>query len=82
MPHKWTFSSILIIIVSFLSLFLVGFKLTLNKTPTEVYGVYLEGKKIGAVKSKESFEDYINIQEEKWIVSMRLPRLPVAIKPF
>lgn len=65
MPHKWTFSSILIIIVSFLSLFLVGFKLTVNKTPTEVYGVYLEGKKIGAVKSKESFEDYINIQEEK-----------------
>lgn len=62
---KWTFSSILIIIISFLSLFLVGFKLTKNTPPEEVYAVYLEGKKIGTVKSKEEFETYINNQEEK-----------------
>ena len=48
-----------------LSIFLLGFKLTTNKEPYEVYNVYLDGKKIGTVKSKEDFEKYINVQEEK-----------------
>ena len=49
---------------SIASIFLLGFKLTSNKNPVELYNVYLEGKKIGTVKSKNDFEKYINKQEE------------------
>ena len=59
---KWTFSIITVVIISILSIFLLGFKLTINKTPSEVYAIYLEGKKIGVVKSKEEFDEYINVQ--------------------
>ena len=62
--NKWTFSIILVVTLSVLSIFLFGFKLANNKTPTELYAVYLEGEKIGVVKSKEAFEEYINDQEE------------------
>ena len=62
---KWTFSIIMVIILSIASIFLVGFKLTTNKTPEEVYAIYLEGQKIGTVKSKDEFNTYINEQEEK-----------------
>ena len=56
---------ITIVILAILSIFLLGFKLVPNKTPKEVYAVYLNGKKIGVVKSKENFDKYINQQEEK-----------------
>ena len=56
---------ILIVILAISSIFLLGFRITKNKTPNEMYVVYLEGKKIGTVKSKEEFNNYINIQEEK-----------------
>ena len=62
---KWSVSIIFILILSILSIFLLGFKLTINKTPNEVYAVYVEGKKIGVVKSQEEFNEYINMQEEK-----------------
>lgn len=65
MNNKFSFGIIVVIVLSVLSIFLLGFKLTANKEPMEVYNVYLDGKKIGTVKSKEEFEDYINIQEEK-----------------
>lgn len=65
MNNKWTIGIITIIILSILSLFLAGFKLTTNKEPVEVYNIYLDGEKIGTVKSKEEFEKYINTQEEK-----------------
>ena len=65
MNKKWTFSVILVVILSTLSIFLLGFKLITNRNPHEVYNVYLEGEKIGVVKSKEAFEAYINSQEEK-----------------
>ena len=56
---------IFIVLISILSIFLLGFKLTENKTPQELYAIYLEGEKIGTVKSKEEFNEYINLQEEK-----------------
>lgn len=62
---KWTFSIISVVIISILSIFLVGAKLTTNKSPKEVYAIYLEGQKIGVVKSKEEFNTYINTQEQK-----------------
>lgn len=64
MKGKLNIGIIIIVILSILSIFLLGFKLTPNKSPQEVYGVYLNGKKIGTVKSKEDFDNYINKQEE------------------
>ena len=65
MKNKWTVGIITIVILSILSLFLAGFKLTTNKEPIEVYAVYLDGEKVGTVKSKDDFENFINLQEEK-----------------
>jgi len=62
---KITFNIIIITILSITSIFLLGFKYIENRTPNEVYAVYLQGKKIGTVTSKEEFNNYINIQEEK-----------------
>lgn len=63
--NKMSVSLILVIIISIASVFLLGFKLAKNKTPNEMYAIYLEGKKIGTVKSKDDFNKYINNQEEK-----------------
>ena len=63
--NGWTFSLVLVVILSISSLFLLGFKMTKNKTPYEMYAIYLDGKKIGTVHSKEKFNAYISEQEEK-----------------
>ena len=63
--NNWSVGLILVVIISISSIFLLGFKLTKNRTPNEFYAVYLEGEKIGIVSSKEEFNNYINIQEEK-----------------
>jgi viroplasmin and RNaseH domain-containing protein len=58
-------SLIIVVILSISSILLSGFSLTKNKTPNEHYVVYLNGEKIGTVASKQSFNDYINVQEER-----------------
>ena len=63
--NKWSFSLIIVVVLSISSIFLLGSKLTQSKTPNEFYAVYLDGKQIGVVKSKEEFNKYINTQEEK-----------------
>ena len=65
MKTKINLNIILVVVLTISSIFLLGFKLTQNKTPNEMYAIYLEGKKIGTVKSKDSFNEYINKQEEK-----------------
>lgn len=62
---KLSFSIVLVVVLSIASIFLLGAKLTKNRTPNEYYAIYLEGTKIGTVKSKEEFNEYINKQEEK-----------------
>ena len=64
MNNKSILSIIVTVIISLFSIFLLGFKLTANKTPHELYNVYVDGKKIGVVKSKKEFETYVNKQEE------------------
>ena len=64
MKNKITFGIITSVLLSIISIFLFGFKLTTNKTPHEMYAVYLNGKKIGVVNSKEKLDEYINRQEE------------------
>ena len=63
--QKMSFKMLLVVILLIATVFLLGFKLNENKTPNEYYAIYLDGKKIGTVKSKEEFNKYINIQEEK-----------------
>lgn len=45
--------------------FLLGFHKSINSEPSVVYAVYLDGKAIGTVASKVSFEDFINDKEEE-----------------
>jgi len=63
--NKWTISIITSILLAVSSIFLLGFKLVSNRNPHEVYAIYIDGSKIGAVKSKESFDNYINEKEEQ-----------------
>jgi len=63
--NKWTISIITSILLAVSSIFLLGFKLVSNKDPHELYAIYVDGAKIGTVKSKESFDNYINEKEEQ-----------------
>lgn len=57
----------LIVFCIFLSVFVLVLTFTTSGTsePTAVYTVYLDGKSIGSVSSKESFNDYVNSKEEE-----------------
>ena len=56
-----------IIFATLLSLILVLFQGNNKKDaiPVVAYRVYLEGKDIGLIESREKLEEYINIQQEK-----------------
>ena len=57
----------LIVFCIFLSVFVLVLTFTTYATsePTAVYTVYLDGKFIGSISSKESFNDYVNSKEEE-----------------
>ena len=65
MKNRIRLGTIIIVLLAISSIFLLGFKLVPNRTPQELYAVYLNGNKIGVVKSKTDFDNYINMQEEK-----------------
>ena len=65
MQNKLKAHHIMLIIVISLTIFLLGFTEKTNKNPTDVYKVFVDGKIIGTIVSKESFEEYVNLQEEK-----------------
>ena len=52
---------IMIVLSAFLS---VGFSFKI-KAPKTVYRVYLKGKSLGIIKSKESLENYINKKQKQ-----------------
>ena len=59
---------IILIIVGILSGLIVTYAKYSNekgRIPTEGYRVYLEGKSIGLIKSKDELNEYINLQQEK-----------------
>lgn len=60
----------------FLSVFVLVLTFTTYATsePTAVYTVYLDGKSIGSISSKESFNDYVNSKEEELKRNMMLIR--------
>ena len=63
--NKWGFGIIVSVIVLSLFIFLLGFNSSFKGEPGVVYTVYLDGKSIGAIASKDSFEEYINKKEEE-----------------
>lgn len=65
MDNKWTVSSVSLIIFISIAVILLGFKDLNNEIPMEAYTVYLDGEKIGVIKSKEEFENYINEKEQQ-----------------
>ena len=56
----------LIFLIVFLSfvIFFMNYKIN-NLEPTTLYTVYLDGKHIGNIESKDSFDEFINSKEEE-----------------
>ena len=52
------------LIISFGIVYMTNRPLT-NKEPISCYRVYLEGKSLGLITSKDELNDYINKQQEK-----------------
>lgn len=54
---------LLSLLISFVIILLIGIN-SINKTPGEVYKVYIDGNFIGAIKSKSALERYINNEQK------------------
>ena len=61
--NKWGIGVIVFVIVISLCVLMFAFKSNLDLEPSVVYTVYLDGKSIGTIESKDSFEEYINNKE-------------------
>ena len=57
------FKILVFIVVLFTFIFSTGYT-TINPKPKTVYRVYLSGKSLGLIKSKKSFENYVNEQQK------------------
>ena len=62
---KWNFGLIVMVVVISFSIFLLGFTMNISNDPVICYTVYLDGKFIGIISSKEDFENFINTKEEE-----------------
>ena len=65
MHNRLKIHHIMIIIIISLTILVLGFTDKINKNPKDVYKVFIDGKIVGTIASKEEFEKYVNIQEEK-----------------
>ena len=63
--NKFKLSYILVIILISVLVFCLGFTSYSNKEPISVYKVYIDGKIIGTVASKEEFNQFINTKEKQ-----------------
>lgn len=62
---KWSIGLIISTVLISFSILLLGFTSKLNSDPVISYTVYLDGKSIGSISSKDSFEAFINSKEEE-----------------
>ena len=62
--NRWSASLVSVLLLCVASSFVFGFTKSFNTVPQEVYTIYLDGEKIGVVKSEDEFLDYINTKEE------------------
>lgn len=63
--NRMGFGLILMIFFVSLAIFVLIFTGKINRSPKVVYTVYLDGKSIGTIASKDSFDDFINEKEEE-----------------
>ena len=63
--NKLGFGLILFVIFLSFSIFVLSYINYTNREPSVVYTVYLDGKSIGTIASKDEFEKYINDKEEE-----------------
>ncbi len=61
---EFRISYFIVIILIGILVFCLGFTSYQNKTPHQVYQVYIDGEIVGTVSDKEEFETFINEQEE------------------
>ena len=62
---KWSFGLITFIIIISISILLLVFTNEKSNEPHVLYTVYLDGKSIGNIASRDSFESFINVKEEE-----------------
>ena len=62
---RWSFGIIISIIIISFGIFLISFSYDIATEPQTLYTVYLDGKNIGNILSKDSFESYVNGKEEE-----------------
>ena len=62
---KWSFGIITFIIIISISILLLVFTNKKSNEPHVLYTVYLDGKSIGNIASRDSFESFINVKEEE-----------------
>ena len=55
----------ILVVIMLLSIFLTTGFTSFGKTPQNVYRVYLKGKSIGLIESKEDLEYYINKKQSE-----------------
>lgn len=71
--NRWSFLLVVFVILLSLFIFFFEFNRNISSEPSIVYSVYLDGKNIGTIASKDSFEEFINTKEnelkEKYNVS-------------
>lgn len=74
------------VVIAFVIVFFVNFANKYSLKPKNVYRVYLDGKVIGNVKSKDDFEDYINEEEKELKVKYNVDKVyipsGVDIRPY
>lgn len=63
--NKWSFGLIVFTIFLSLFIFLISINKQKNSDPVVVYTVYLDGKSIGTIASKEDFEEFINNKQNE-----------------
>lgn len=63
--NKWGFGVIVSVIVVSLCIFVLVFTRSISSEAVKVYTVYLDGKSIGNIESKDDFEAYINTKENE-----------------
>ena len=63
--NKWSFGIIAFVIIISISILLLVFTNEKSNEPQVLYTVYLDGKSIGNIVSRDSFESFINVKEEE-----------------
>ena len=63
--YKWSFGIIAFVSIISISILLLVFTNEKSNEPQVLYTVYLDGKSIGNIVSRDSFESFINVKEEE-----------------